>query len=50
MVETVQYVTEAGELTDTERPFLFYVQLPVISVGQVSASTRYTDLAVNLLI
>lgn len=22
MVETVQYVTEAGELTDTERPFL----------------------------
>lgn len=50
MVETIQYVTEAGELTDTERPFLFYVQLPVISVGQVSGSTRYTDLAVNVLI
>lgn len=50
MVETVQCVTEAGELTDTERPFLFYVQLLVISVGQVSGSTRYTDLAVNVLI
>lgn len=50
MVETVQCAIEAGELTDTERPFLFYVQLPVISVGQVSASTRYTDLAVNVLI
>lgn len=50
MVETVQCATEAGELTDTERPFLFYVQLRVISVGQVSGSTRYTDLAVNVLI
>lgn len=50
MVETVQLSQKLVELTDTERLFLFYVQLPVISVGQVFGSTRYKDLAVNVLI
>lgn len=48
MVETAQLSQKLVELTDTER--LFYVQLPVISVGQVFGSTRYKDLAVNVLI